>query len=47
MKKYVVTLTAAERDKLSGLLAAGKTAAQKVAHARILLKADTADCGPG
>jgi hypothetical protein len=47
MKKYVVTLTAAERDELTGLIAAGKAAAQKLAHARILLKADAADGGPG
>ena len=47
MKKYVVTLTAEERVELTGLLAAGRTAAQKVAHARILLKADAADGGPG
>ena len=47
MKKYVVTLTAEERVELTGLLVAGRTAAQKVAHARILLKADTADGGPG
>jgi Homeodomain-like domain len=47
MKKYVVTLTAEERDELTGLLTTGRTAAQKVAHARILLKADAADGGPG
>jgi len=47
VKKYVVTLTADERVELTGLLAAGRTAAQKAAHARILLKADAADGGPG
>ena len=46
MKKYIVTLTAEERRALSDLIAAGKAAAQKLAHARILLKADAAD-GPG
>ena len=46
MKKYVVTLTAEERDQLAGMIAAGKAAAQKLAHARILLKADAADGGP-
>jgi transposase len=46
MKKYVVTLTAEERRSLSGLIAAGKAAAKKLAHARILLKADAADGGP-
>lgn len=46
MKKYVVTLTAEERQDLLDLIAAGKAAAQKLAHARILLKADAADGGP-
>jgi transposase len=47
MKKYIVTLTAEERDELTGLIAAGKAAAQKLARARILLKADDAAGGPG
>ena len=46
MKKYKVTLTADERQQLRDLIAAGKAAAQKLAHARILLKADAADGGP-
>ena len=46
MKKYVLTLTDAERQHLHGLLAAGKAAAQKLTHARILLKADEAEGGP-
>jgi transposase len=46
MKKYVVTLTAEERHDLSGLITAGKGAAAKLAHARILLKADAAEGGP-
>lgn len=46
MKKYVVTLTADERDQLAGMIAAGKAAAKALAHARILLKADAADGGP-
>jgi transposase len=46
VKKYKVTLTAAERNSLQGLIAAGKAAAAKLAHARILLKADAADGGP-
>ena len=46
MKKYIVTLTAEERQALSDLIAAGKAAAQKLAHARILLKADAAEGGP-
>jgi hypothetical protein len=44
-KKYVVRLTVAEREILTGLLKRQRVAAQKVRRARILLKAD-AD-GPG
>jgi hypothetical protein len=40
MKKYLVTLTVDERDQLTALIAAGKAAAKKLAHTRILLKAD-------
>ncbi len=47
MKKYKVTLTADERQSLHALVAAGKAAAKKLAHARILLKADAAPDGPG
>jgi hypothetical protein len=47
VKKYKVTLTADERQQLRDLIAAGKAAAQKLAHARILLKADDAPDGPG
>jgi transposase len=46
MKKYLVTLAADEREQLTALIAAGKAAAEKIAHARILLKADQADGGP-
>jgi transposase len=46
MKKYKVALTAEERQQLSELIAAGKAAAQRLAHARVLLKADAADGGP-
>lgn len=46
MKKYVVTLTTEERHDLSALITAGKGAAPKLAHARILLKADAAPGGP-
>ena len=45
-KKYLVTLTAEERQQLQDLIAAGKAAARKLAHARILLKADQAEGGP-
>ena len=46
MKKYRVTLTAEERRDLQDLIAAGKASAQKLAHARILLKADASPGGP-
>jgi transposase len=46
MKKYKVTLTAEERQQLSALIATGKAAARKLAHARILLHADAAPGGP-
>ena len=46
MKKYKVTLTAEECRQLSALVASGKAAAKKLAHARILLKADAAPGGP-
>ena len=46
MKKYKVTLTDQEREQLQGLIAAGKAGAKKLAHARILLKADAAQGGP-
>jgi transposase len=46
MKKYKVTLTADERQGLAALIATGKAAAMKLAHARVLLKADAADGGP-
>jgi transposase len=45
-KKYLVTLTADEREYLDGLLSAGKRSALTLARARILLKADQADGGP-
>lgn len=46
MKKYRVTLTTEERQQLHGLIAVDKAAAQKLAHARVLLKADAAPGGP-
>ena len=46
MKKYKVTLTAEERQQLHDLVTTGKAAAKKLAHARILLKADAAPDGP-
>jgi transposase len=47
MKKYRVTLTIEERDALICLVTMGKAAAQKLSRARILLKADQAEGGPG
>jgi len=46
MKKYKVTLTAEERNSLQELIAAGKAAAKKLIHARILLQADASPGGP-
>src|SRR5580698_4349250 len=46
MKKYKVTLTPDERQQLQEMIAAGKAAAKKLAHARILLKADASEGGP-
>ncbi len=39
-KKYIVTLTDSERAELRKLISTGKGAARRLAHARILLKAD-------
>ena len=47
MKRYIVTLTEDARAELAGLTRAGKAAAYKITHARILLKADAAPAGPG
>jgi hypothetical protein len=41
MEKYRVTLTAEERAQLEHTVSVGKGAARKLAHARILLLADT------
>jgi hypothetical protein len=46
MTKCRVTLCAEERQLLQGLIADGEAAAKKLAHARILLKADAAESGP-
>ena len=45
-KKYRVTLTPEERDQLEMLVSRGKGAARKLAHARILLRADESEGGP-
>lgn len=46
-KRYIVTLTDAERQQLQEMLAKGKGAARRLAHARVLLKADQGPAGPG
>ncbi len=46
MKKYLVTLTADERNSLQDRITNGKAAAKTLAHARLLLTADQADGGP-
>lgn len=45
-KRYRVALTESERDELRKLVRVGKTAAQKLVRARILLLADQAEGGP-
>ena len=47
MKKYIVKLAKEERADLSKLIAQGKASARKLSHARILLKADSSQDGPG
>ncbi len=45
--RYLVTLTAEEREELIVLVSAGKASARTITRARILLKADQSDGGPG
>jgi transposase len=45
--KYLVRLTAEERNHLNHLIATGKRSAATLTHARILLKADAAAEGEG
>jgi transposase len=47
VKKYIVTLSGAEREQLTALIHSGKHPAQKLLKARILLKADTSQGGEG
>ena len=47
MLRYKVTLTSDERQQLEKLVSAGKGAARKLTHARILLLANEGDHGPG
>ena len=45
VKRYVVKLSAEERDRLEAMVGAGKNSAQILTRARILLKADVSDAG--
>ena len=47
VKKYIVTLSDAEREQLTVLIQSGKHPARKLLKARILLKADASQDGKG
>jgi len=47
MKKYRVRLTGEQRQQLEHLISAGHAPARQQTHARVLLKADEGDQGPG
>ncbi len=47
VKKYVVRLSGEERERLETLLRKGKSPAQRLLKARILLKADVSEAGEG
>jgi hypothetical protein len=47
VKKYVVRLTAEEHQQLEAMIRKGKGPARRLLKARILLKADVSDAGPG
>lgn len=47
VKRYVVRLSAEERERLEGLICKGKGPARRLLKARILLKADVSDVGEG
>lgn len=47
VKKYVVCLSAEEREQLQALIRKGKSSAQRLMKARILLKADVSEDGEG
>src|SRR5215475_5957052 len=46
-KKYVVRLSAEEREQLGALIRKGKSSAQRLMKVRILLKADVSEDGGG
>jgi hypothetical protein len=45
VKKYVITLSTEERERLEALIRTGKHSARKLLRARILLKADASEAG--
>ena len=47
VKKYVVKLSVDERERLESMIHHGKHPAQRLTKARILLKADVGENGPG
>lgn len=47
MDKYVVRLTEEERKKLTDLISKGRGSAASLRRARVLLKADESEAGPG
>ena len=47
VKRYVVRLSADEREQLEALIRKGKSPAQRILKARILLKADVSGAGEG
>jgi Homeodomain-like domain len=47
VKRYVVKLSEAERERLTKLIHAGKHPARQLTRARILLKADSSEAGEG
>ncbi|MGB9055111.1 MAG: IS630 family transposase [Pseudolabrys sp.] len=47
VKRYVVRLNADERERLEALIRKGKSPAQRLLKARILLKADVSEAGEG
>lgn len=47
MKKHTVKLTQEQRERLQQLTSTGQAPARRLTHARILLKADESEGGPG
>jgi hypothetical protein len=47
VKRYVVRMSADERERLEALIRKGMSPAQRLLKARILLKADVSEAGEG